>query len=215
MNPLVLPLCLSLLPLAARAGEPINMTEDEFKAVRHYQIALGDPRVQKMSADKRMKAIAKDAGIPLKTLERAVRRAEAAGDVKALCEANIREAGAAAPFAGRLAKVDVDTTEAHAVAYVQWLNENPGSLEEEASAMAHQAAVACPIASSIQVWAQDRSNPRARVFQALIARSAALRINPDRVKDFAHTRYIKLFEKVRNVAEGDSIDGVASNGGQR
>jgi hypothetical protein len=47
----------------------------------------------------------------------------------------------------------------------------------------------------------------------LIGRSAALRINPERIKDFAHTRYIKLFEKVRNVAEGDSLDPSGSNGG--
>jgi hypothetical protein len=213
MRRLVPLFCLCVTPLAARAGTPINLTEDEFKAARHYQIALEDPRVQKMSANKRMQAIAKDAGIPLKTMERAVRRADAAGDVKATCEANIKEAGAVAPFAGRLAKVDVDTTEAHAVAYVQWLNENPSALEEEASQMAHRAAEACPIASTIQVWAQDKSNPRVRVFQALIDRSAAMRINPERAKDFAHSRYIKLFEKVRNVAAGDTIDPVASNGG--
>ena len=54
MGRLVALLCLSLTPLAARAGTPINLTEDEFKAARHYQIALEDPRVQKMSAAKRM-----------------------------------------------------------------------------------------------------------------------------------------------------------------
>jgi len=208
-----LALLICLLPVLARATEPIDLTEDEFKLARRYQVALQDARVEKMKPEKRMAAIAKDVGVPLKTLQRAVKHTEAAGDVKAACEANIREVGAAAPFAGRIAKVDVDTTEAHAVAYVQWLNENPANLEEEASSIAHRAAEACPIASSIQVWAQDRSNPRARVFQALIGRSAALRINPDRVKDFAHTRYIKLFEKVRNVAEGDSIDPSGSNGG--
>jgi hypothetical protein len=204
MGRLVALLCLSLTPLAARAGTPINLTEDEFKAARHYQIALEDPRVQKMSAAKRMQAIAKDAGIPLKALEHAVRRSEAAGDVKAACEANIKEMGAS--------KVDVDTAEAHAVAYVQWLNENPAALEEEAAQMAHRAAQACPIASTIQVWAQDKGNPRARLFEALIDRGAALRINPDRVKDFAHSRYIKLFEKVRNVAAGDTLESVASGG---
>jgi len=201
-----LALALLVLPLAARAAAPIDLTEDKFKMMRHYQLALEDPRVQKMKPEKRMAAIAQDAGFKLKELQRAVDKGAAAGDIKAQCEQGIREGVAAAPLAGRVAKVSVDTNQAHAVAYVQWLNESPVLLEEEAAYVAHRSAEACPIASSIQVWAHDKGNPQLRVFQALISRGAALRINLDRVKDFAQTRYIKLFEKVKNAAKGDIVD---------
>jgi hypothetical protein len=35
--------------------------------------------------------------------------------------------------------------------------------------------------------------------------ASARRINVDRVKDFAETRYLKLFEKVKSVANGDDL----------
>jgi hypothetical protein len=204
-----------VLPVVARAAQPIALSEDEFKMVRHYQIALEDARVQKMPEGKRMPAIAKDSGYKLKDLQRALKKADAQGDVKAPCEANIKESIDAAPLAGRISKVNVDTSEAHAVAYVEWVNENATLLEEEAAAVAFRTAQACPILSSIQVWATDKANASARIFQALIARGAAQRINPDRIKDFAQTRYIKLFEKVKNASKGDTLDGAAARGGQR
>ena len=40
---------------------------------------------------------------------------------------------------------------------------------------------------------------------ALISQGSAKRINVEKVKDFAATRYIKLFEKVKNVANGDDL----------
>jgi hypothetical protein len=193
------------LPLVARASQPIELTEDQFKMMRQYQLALDDPRVQKMKPEQRMPAIARDAGLKLKELQAAVAKGEAAGDVKAKCEGNIQEGAQGAPFAGRVVKVSLDAAEAHAVAYVQWLNENPGQLEEEASLLARRTADACPIASSIQIWAHDKGNPKLRVFQALISRAAAERISLDKVKDFAQTRYIKLFEKVKNAAKGDAV----------
>lgn len=181
------------------------LTEEEFKMARHYQLALEDPRVQKMPEPRRLPAIAKDAGVKADALKRAVARLEQAGDVKGKCEAAIRDAVGAAPLAGRVAKVELDLGEAHAVAYVEWLNENPTLLDEEASYSALRAAQACPIASSIQLWAHDKANPQAKVFQALISRGPALRINAERIHDFATTRYIKLFEQVKNAAAGDTL----------
>jgi hypothetical protein len=194
-----------LVSFAAAAAEPIDLTVDEFKMFRHYQNALEDPRVQKMKPERRMAAIADDAGFKLKDLQRAVKRGEAAGDVKAKCEANLREEIGQGELAGRVDKIEVDAREPHAVAYVEWANENPSNLEEEACLVALKAAEACPIVSTIQVWAQDRANPTARVFQALIARDAAVRIRPERVKDFAKTRYIRLFEKVKSINAGDDL----------
>jgi hypothetical protein len=197
-------LILALGALAAHASDLAALTEEEFKLARHYQIALEDPRVQKMPVDRRLPAIAKDAGVKVKDLQRAVEKLEAAGDVKAACESAISAGTGAAPLDKRIGKVNVDVAEAHAIAYVEWVSESPALLEDEAAYVAARAALACPIASSIQVWANDKTSQH-RIFQALISRTAALRINQDRVKDFARTRYIKLFEQVKNAAAGDAL----------
>jgi hypothetical protein len=192
---------------AAVAKEPVELTQDEFKMYRHYLQALEDPRVQKMKAEVRPAAIAKDAKYKLKDMEKAISRAEAAGDFKAKCEANIKEALGVGELAGRVAKIEVDVTEPHAVAYVQWLNDSPDKLAVEASVAAALTQAACPILSTIQVWAQDKANQKARVFQALISSSAAARISAEKAKDFAQTRYIRLFEKLKSVANGDDLSG--------
>jgi hypothetical protein len=198
-------LLLLLSPAAGLASDRVTLTQEEFKMYRQYQKAMSDPRVEKIKPDKRLAAIAKDAGFKLKELERAISAGEQAGDVKAQCEAAIRQDLGQGALGGRLGTVEVDTDEPHAVAYVQWLNENPTRLEEEASWGAAVVAKACPLLSTIQLWAQDKQRPTQRVFQALISRAAAARINPDRAKDFAHTRYIRLFEQVKNAANGDEL----------
>jgi hypothetical protein len=200
-----LPLILLVTGIRALASEPVGLTQEEFKMYRHFQQAMEDPRVQKLKPEKQHAAIANDAHYKLKDLESAIAKAEAAGDFKAKCEGNIKEALGAGELKGRLGKIDVDISEPHAVAYVQWLNEDPNKLALEATLAAAHANAACPILSTIQVWAQDKANPKARVFQALISSSAAQKISVDKAKDFAQTRYIRLFEKLKSVANGDDL----------
>ncbi|MBX5483839.1 MAG: hypothetical protein IRZ16_18615 [Myxococcaceae bacterium] len=195
-----------VLPIVAFASTPIEMTQEEFKMFRHWQKAMEDPRVQAMKPERQNPAIAKDAHYNLKEMMAAVKKGEAAGDLKSICEANLKEALATGAVAGRLSKVIVDTSEPHAVVYVNWANENVSQLEEEASYVAAVTAQQCPIVSTITVWAVDKADPRTRVFQALISREAAARIRPERTKDFADTRYIRLFEGVKNASKGDVID---------
>jgi len=194
-----------LVSFAALAREPFPLSEDEFKMYLHYKQALADERVQAMKADKRLAAIARDSGYKLKELEKVVAKGNDAGDLKARCEGNLKEAFTAGELAGRAGRLELDATGAHAVAYVQWFNEKPELLTQEASVAAALASDACPIATSIQVWANDKAHPKARVFQALISGAGAGRIKLDKVKDFAETRYIKLFEKVKSVVNGDDL----------
>jgi hypothetical protein len=202
----------------AFAGEPVELTAEEFKMYRHHQQALEDPRVQKLKPESRDAAIARDAKYKLKDMQKAIERAEAAGDFKAKCEASIKEAVSVGKLKDRVGKVEVDISEPHAVAYVQWLNESPEKLAIEASLVAAHTNAACPILSTIQVWAQDKANQKARVFQALISSSAAAKINAEKAEDFAQTRYIRLFEKLKSVANGDDLSAesgtpTASGGG--
>jgi hypothetical protein len=161
--------------------------------------------VKAMKPAARMPAIAKDAGYKLKDLQKAVQLGEAAGDLKAQCEANLKEELAKTELGPKVSKFEADLSQPHAVAYVQWANENLSQIEEEASMAAFASAQGCPIVSSIQVWANDKQAPSSRVFEALISRSAAANIKAERIKDFADTRFIRLFEKVKNAANGDSF----------
>lgn len=201
-----------LFPLAAFAAQPIELSQEQFKMFRHWQKAMEDPQVQKIKPSARNAAIARDARYKLKDLEEAIAKGEAAGDLKAICEGNLKEALGQGAVAGRVGKIDVDISEPHAVAYVEWQNENVTQLEEEASFVAAVTARQCPIVSTIQVWAQDKASPKTRVFQALISRDAAARINIERARDFADTRYIRLFEQVKNVAKGDTFETTATTG---
>lgn len=196
----------SLVFLAAPAfAADVGLSEDEFRMYQHYKLALTDARVQAMKPEARAAAIAKDANYKLKDLQKAIEKGEAAGDVKAKCEANLKDAFEKGELAGRIGRLEVDTTAAQAVAYVQWFNEEQKNLPVEASFAAAKAAEACPIASTVTVWAQDKNAPKLRVFQALVSSASARRISVDRVKDFAETRYMKLFEKVKSVANGDDL----------
>lgn len=199
--------CVVLLTIPAVAVEPVGLTEDEFKMYQHYQVASGDARVQAMKPQQRLPAIAKDAGFKPQDLKRAIEKGESAGDLKTKCESNLKELFEKGDLTGRVARLEVDTSAAHAVAYVQWLNEELKNLPAEASFAAARAAEACPIVSTVVVWAQDKAVPQRRVFQALVSAASARRINVDRVKDFAETRYLKLFEKVKSAANGDDLSG--------
>lgn len=195
----------SLLPTAAFSMEKVELTEEEFKMFRQATLALADPRVQAMKAEARLPAIAKDAGFKLKDLQKAMERAEAAGDVKAKCEANVKEALAGTDLKDKLGRLEVDTEAPHAVIYVQWFNEEAKDLAVQACTAAVTVANVCPIAATVTVYANDKAAPKARVFQALISNQGARRINAEKVKDYAETRYMKLFEKVKSVANGDDL----------
>lgn len=195
----------SLLPTTAFSMEKVELTEEEFKMFRQATLALADPRVQAMKPEARLPAIAKDAGFKLKDLQKAMERAEAAGDVKAKCEANVKEALAGTDLKDKLGRLEVDTDAPHAVIYVQWFNEEAKDLAVQACTAAVTVANVCPIAATITVYANDKAAPKARVFQALISNQGARRINAEKVKDYAETRYMKLFEKVKSVANGDDL----------
>jgi hypothetical protein len=210
MRRLLVVVAVALVAPRAFANEKVELTEDEFKMFRHTKIALEDPRVQAMKPEARLPAIAKDACYKLKDLQKAMDRGEAAGDVKAKCEANVKEALAATELKDKLGRVEVDTDAAHAVIYVQWFNEEAKDLSVQACTAAVAVANVCPIASTVTVYANDKAATKTRVFQALISAQGARRINAEKVKDYAETRYMKLFEKVKSVANGDDLS--AENG---
>src|SRR4051812_34939334 len=94
--------CFVFASLTAVAAEPLPLSRDEFKMYRHYQAAIADPRVQKMKPESRVAAIAKDGKYKLKELQTVIAKGDEAGDLKAKCEANLREALEGTELKGRL-----------------------------------------------------------------------------------------------------------------
>lgn len=196
---------LAVVSFSAFASEPINATEDELKMYLHYKLAMADSRVQAMKPEARLPAIAKDASYKLKDLQKAIANVEAAGDVKAKCETNFKEAFATGLLAGRTVKLELDLTGDHGIAIVQWLNEEQKDLGAEAAWAARTAADACPVLTTTRVWAHDKAAPKQRVFQAVISQASAKRFSLDKVKDYGATRYWKMFEHVKSVTNGDDL----------
>jgi hypothetical protein len=179
-------------------ADDFPLSEQEFKMYRNYLDAMEDPRVQAMKESQRLPAIAKDRGYKVKELERVVAKGNEVGDLQAECLKRTREALSSTSLMAQVEKLDIDVSQPYAIAYVGWKNAANDKLEEEASLAALNAAKACPIVSTIRVWAQDATaEAETPVFEATISKEAAAKINAERVNDFADTRYIRLFEQVK------------------
>lgn len=187
--------------LPARA-EPVALTAEDFKLYKEYQAALTDERVLKMAEDKRLPAIARNFKVSEKALREAVEKFESVGaDVATKFEAEIRTALDATALKGSLDHVKVDDSTSHAVTYISWRNADAQKLEEEAALVALSVAKAAPITSTVALWALDATGRK--VFEAKISASAARNFKPERLQMFASTRYIRLFEDVRNLYKGN------------
>lgn len=189
-----------LAPARAAAGEA-GLAAADFKLYRDYLDALEDARVQKLKQSARLAAIAKNFRIPEKKLRAAVEKGEAAGGAQAI-QAKEEEAlkAALAPiFGDRLKEARVDCTHGHVVTYVAWTLDKKDQLDEEAALAAAKAVKAASVTSTVALWALEGE---AKVYEAKISADAAHNINEARIKDFADTRYAKLFEGRRNQYEG-------------
>jgi hypothetical protein len=203
-----LPVLLShvLGALTASAGG-LQLSREEFRMYRYYLNALEHPEVQRMKPAARAPAIARDGRFKLKALEAAIAKGRSEGDIKARCEQAVRTSLEHGLLAGKLGRVEADVSDPHAVLYLQWFNEDVAQVEEEAAYAVAEAVRACPIVSTIQVWAQERGQARARVFQGLITGQRAERFRTADVADFADTRYLRAFEQVKHSGRGDDLRG--------
>ena len=190
------------VPARALAVEPDAMSADEYKLYREYQAALEDERVKKIKPKRRMRAIARNFGVPLRKLKRVVKKGEQLAD--GLVAANQKAATEALkshPKIGDLiTSVELVDQAGTVVAYVSWKNGDKERLAQEASYVAHTIAEAAPIAHLVAMWSCAGT---VKVFTAKIRSSAAQRIRAERVEDFAATRYLRLFEDVHDAFKGN------------
>jgi len=188
-------LVLPALPGAARAAD-FPMTPEEFGLWRDYQQALTDARVQKKAEKERLPAIAKNFGVPEKKLKDAVEKGTEHGEkMGKIAEEASRAALADTELAARIKEIRADTSAGHVVTYVTWTVANPEFIDREACLVATRVVKANALASTIKVDVLGAQGQK--VFDALISKVNAGRIKEDSIVDFASTRYLKLFEKVK------------------
>ncbi|HEY3449761.1 MAG TPA: hypothetical protein VGK67_25630 [Myxococcales bacterium] len=191
---LALPL---VLPAPARAAD-LAMTAEEFGLWRDYQGALTDARVQKMPEKQRLPAIAKNFKTTEKRLKEAVEKGEKDGEAVAKqAEELTKTALQGTDIASRLKEVKLDTSASHVVAYVTWVAASAETIDKEVCLVATKVIKENPLASTVKVDVLDSIDDKKKLFDALIGRSNAAKIQEDKIVDFASTRYIKLFEKVK------------------
>lgn len=188
----------SVFSTSARADD-LPMTAEEFKLWRDYQGALEDPRVQKMSDKERLPKIAANFRVPMAKLQAAIAKGEKVGDqVGPAIEAAVQASLDGTELAGRIKRIKIDASAAHIIAYVTWLPDRPEMIDREACIVAARVHKASDFIGTIKV---EVSNPGAaeegHLFEALISASSADKIQEEKIIDFASTRYIKLFEKVK------------------
>jgi hypothetical protein len=184
---------------ASAADLPI--TAQEFKLWRDYQSALEDPRVQKMAEKDRIPNIARNFRVPEKVLREAIAKGEEYGEkVGPTAEEAIRAAFDDTELSGRIQRVKVDASGAHPIAYVTWLPDRPERFDREACLVAARVRKAAPLVGTIKLEVSNPGGPEGTFqFEALISAASADRIDERKIVDFASTRYIKLFEKVKRL----------------
>lgn len=201
-------LCLSLATAlsAAPASAAPDLSGDDFRVFCGYLDALGEPKVQKIKSErKRDQKIARMAKMSVKKLKASVAKVEKLG---ATCDEVGKklesDAGVALKKAipGRVAVYQLDYSDPdHVVALITWKGGDKKLLEEEAALIARTLADEVPIVRTIAVrgvnpLVADNESDEATWFEAKITRDRAARIDPKSIKDFADTRYIRLFDNV-------------------
>ena len=193
-----LALALPLLAAGPVRAEPSSLTQEEFKLWKEYKDALEDKRVQSMPEGKRLGAIAKNFKIPEKKLREAVDKGEKDGPaIGKQSEDAIKTALADTDFASRIKEIRVDTSAPHVITYVHWAADKTESIDKEACLAAVRTQKAAPVTGTISVWATDPKDDGKKLFEALISSEAAQKMKEGQIVDFASTRYLKLFEKVK------------------
>jgi hypothetical protein len=203
---------------AVALAEPVQMTEAQYRLYFDYLGALTDPRVVKLAEAKRLPAIAHNFKVTPAVLKVAVEKGQQYGpeiaNIGKVCEEAIREGVKGTPLEDRLVAVQLDVSDAHAVAYVTWTADKPEMIDQEASFLAARVKKVAPIWADLKLVALDPRDKAVKRFDGLITGDAALNIRENRIADFATTRYIKLFEKPRTPPPVDLDAGTPGAGVQ-
>lgn len=199
-----------LLSVPAGAESTLGDVEGEdYRLFCGYMDALQDPKIEKLKGKARDKKIAKMAKMDVKKLMKSVDKLKSKGatcdEVGKIAETESTKAVKDA-VQGRILVYVLDYTDpSHVVASVTWMAMDKKKVVQEAAAIAKVLADSAPITKTIALRAvapgtKDPNDEASIWFEAKSARARAKNIDPDRIKDFADSRYIRLFDGVRCAA---------------
>jgi hypothetical protein len=193
-------------PDAAAAAKKHEITPEDYRLFCGYQDALEDPSVAKLKGAKRDAKIAKMAKLPPKKLMAAVKKAELVGstcdEIGKLFEAAAKKA-VDATLAGRIDSFDFDASDpSHVVASVVFRGGDIKKVVQEAALVAKAIGDVAPITKTLAIrvvspTAPDRTADAAIWFEGKMNAERSANIDAARVKDFADSRYIRLFDGIR------------------
>lgn len=209
----VLPcVAMSLLALPVRAA--VSLDHEEFRLYCGYLDALERPEVRRLKGPARDKKIASMAKVKPSVLVGAVARGEQAGttcdEVGKRAAADARKAvNASVP--GRVVVFNFDASDpAHVVAQVTWLGVDKRKVVEEAARIASAIVTEAKIVKTIAIRAvepaaTDKLADEAMWWEAKITGSQAGRIDAAKIKDYATTRYLRLFDGCKTIIDDACI----------
>jgi hypothetical protein len=202
-----IPAVAAAVPDAASASGPKHeLSPEDFRLFCGYQDALANPEVAKLKGAKRDAKIAKMAKLPPKKLLAAVAKAEAVGqtcdEIAKMFEVAAKKA-VDGVLAGRVDSFDYDTSDpSHVVASVVFRGGDIKKVVQEATMVAKAIGDVAPITKTLAIrvvspTAPDRTADAAIWFEGKMNADRSANIDASRVKDFADSRYIRLFDGIR------------------
>jgi hypothetical protein len=108
-----------------------------------------------------------------------------------------RESLKDAEVSPRIKELKIDASASHVVAYVTWAPASSETIDREACLIATRLQKSNPLVATLKLVAVDSTDDKKQLFEAIISRANAGKIQEDKIVDFASTRYLRLFEKVK------------------
>jgi len=193
-------------PAPSTDVKKIDLTPEDFRLFCGYQDALSRPEIQKLKGAKRDAKIAKLAKLPPKKLVASVKKAETVGatcdEIGKLFEAAAKKS-VEQELKGRIDSFDFDVSDpSHVVASVVFRGGDIKKVVQESASVAKAIGDAAPITKTLAIrvvspTAPDRTADAAIWFEGKMNAERSANIDGARVKDFADSRYIRLFDGIR------------------
>ena len=182
--------------LAASDVANPSLSLEDYAAYKDWLNGREDPRLAEESEDVRYAKIAKTIGLSGEALKKIVERVTPLADgIDKMMQDKIKVHAGTTLLKTRLKEVHVDARQGHVVAGVKWQCGDMRDVKVEAAYAAWAVAQGGFLVRTLVVWCTNEVGTK--LFSAKIGRPNFLKIQKPRIERFGRTRYIRLFEEVR------------------
>jgi hypothetical protein len=183
------------LSAAAPVANP-GLSLEDYAAYKDWMSGCEDPRLADDSEDVRYAKIAKTIGLSGEALKKIVERvAPLADGIDKAMQDKIKVHVGTTVLKTRLKEAHVDARQGHVVAGLKWQCGDMRDVKVEAAYAAWAVAQGGFLVKTLVVWCTNEVGTK--LFSAKIGRPNFLKIQKSRIERFGRTRYIRLFEEVR------------------